>query len=160
MHDWRLRRADPTDAPALASCVEAAYHHYIPRIGKPPGPMPADYAEVIAHHQVWVVEAERQMIGGLVLIPEEDALLLDNIAVHPDDQGCGIGRALLELADAQALCQGYGELRLYTHEHCTRQNLRIPVGGRPTLCQSSVHVLIHHDYTIILNIDACSVLRF
>ena len=119
MHDWRLRRAEPTDAPALASCVEAAYHHYMPRIGKPPGPMLADYAEVIAHHQVWVAEAERQIIGVLVLIPEEDTLLLDNIAVYPDHQGRGIGRALLELADAEALCQGYDELRLYTHETMT-----------------------------------------
>jgi ribosomal protein S18 acetylase RimI-like enzyme len=119
MHDWRLRRAEPTDAPALASCVEAAYHHYIPRIGKPPGPMLADYAEVIARHQVWVAEAERQIIGVLVLIPEEDTLLLDNIAVHPDHQRRGIGRALLELADAEALCQGYDELRLYTHETMT-----------------------------------------
>ena len=119
MHDWRLRRAEPTDAPALARCVEAAYHHYMPRIGQPPGPMLADYAEVIAHHQVWVAEAARQIIGGLVLIPEEDALLLDNIAVHPDYQGLGIGRALLERADSEALFQGYGALRLYTHETMT-----------------------------------------
>jgi ribosomal protein S18 acetylase RimI-like enzyme len=81
--------------------------------------MLADYAEVIAHHQVWVAEAEQQIIGGLVLIPEEDTLLLDNIAVHPNYQGRGIGRALLELADAEALCQGYDELRLYTHETMT-----------------------------------------
>ena len=119
MHDWKLRRAAPTDAPALASCVEAAYHHYIARIGQPPGPMRADYAEVIARHQVWVVEAERQIIGGLVLIPEEDMLLLDNIAVHPAYQGRGIGRALLERAEAEALCQGYDALRLYTHETMT-----------------------------------------
>ena len=124
MHDWKLRRADPTDAPALASCVEAAYHHYIPRIGKPPGPMLVDYAEVISQHQAWVAEAVRQIIGGLVLIPEEDALLLDNIAVHPDYQGRGIGRAMLELADAEALFQGYDELRLYTHETMT-ENLAL-----------------------------------
>jgi GNAT superfamily N-acetyltransferase len=119
MHHWRLRRAEPTDAPALASCVDTAYHHYIPRIGKPPGPMLADYAEEIIRHQVWVAESEQHIIGGLVLIAEEDALLLDNIAVHPDHQGRGVGRALLELADDEALSQGYGELRLYTHETMT-----------------------------------------
>lgn len=41
-----------------------------------------------------------------------------------------------------------------------RHEVRISVCGRPTLCQSPVHVLIHHDDTIILDIDACSVLRF
>ena len=81
--------------------------------------MRADYAEVIAHHQVWVAEAAQQMIGGRVLIPEEDALLLDTIAVHPEYQGLGIGRALLERADAEVLCEGYGALRLYTHETMT-----------------------------------------
>jgi ribosomal protein S18 acetylase RimI-like enzyme len=30
-----------------------------------------------------------------------------------------VGRALLELADVEASAQGYGELRLYTHEAMT-----------------------------------------
>ncbi len=81
--------------------------------------MLADYAKEIARHQVWVAEEERQIIGGLVLIPKEDHLLLDNIAVHPDHQGRGVGRALLELADSEALSQGYRELGLYTHETMT-----------------------------------------
>ena len=118
-HQWRLRRAEPTDSAALAGCVDAAYRHYIPRIGKPPGPMLADYREEIARHQVWVAEVAQQLIGGLVLIPEADYLLLDNIAVHPDYQGRGVGQALLERADAEALAQGYRELRLYTHETMT-----------------------------------------
>ncbi|MEL6382182.1 MAG: GNAT family N-acetyltransferase [Cyanobacteria bacterium J06626_18] len=119
MQPWRLRRAELTDAPAFASCVNAAYRHYIPRIGKPPGPMLADYTEEIIHHQVWVVESGQQIIGGLVLIAEEDALLLDNIAVPPDHQGRRIGRALPELANTEALSQGHSELRLYTHETMT-----------------------------------------
>lgn len=119
MHNWILRRAKPTDASALARCVDAAYRHYIPRMGKPPGPMLADYAEAIRHHQVWVAELEQRIIGGLVLIPAEDHLLLDNIAVHPDYQGRGVGRALLDLADAEAWSQGYRTLRLYTHETMT-----------------------------------------
>jgi GNAT superfamily N-acetyltransferase len=130
MHHWRLRRAEPTDAPALASCVDTAYRHYIPRIGKPPGPMLANYTEGIARHQVWVAEAEGQTIGGLVLIPARDSLLLDNIAMHPDHQGRGVGRALLELADAEALSQGYRELRLYTHETMTENIALYTRSGR------------------------------
>lgn len=116
---WTCRRATPQDAEALAGCVIAAYQHYIPRLGKPPAPMLADYPAAITHCQVWVVDNGGEIIGGLVLIPSGDYLLLDNVAVHPDHQGRGIGRALLELADAQAVAQAYGELRLYTHETMT-----------------------------------------
>jgi ribosomal protein S18 acetylase RimI-like enzyme len=115
MSDWIMRLAEPQDAHGLAQCVAAAYQLYIPRMGKLPGPMLANYAEAIMQHQVWVAEAYGEIIGGLVLIPYEDHMLLDNIAVHPNYQGRGVGRTLLELVDAEAMLQGYGELRLYTH---------------------------------------------
>lgn len=110
-----MRPARPQDADGFAQCVAAAYRVYIPRMGQPPGPMLADYAEEIARHQVWVAEVNGEIIGGLVLIPYDDHLLLDNIAVHPTYQGQGVGHTLLELADAEAMLQGYSELRLYTH---------------------------------------------
>jgi GNAT superfamily N-acetyltransferase len=56
------------------------------------------------------------IVGALVLVPEPDYLLLDNIAVAPDSQGRGYGRQLLAFADAEATRRGYHELRLYTHE--------------------------------------------
>jgi N-acetylglutamate synthase-like GNAT family acetyltransferase len=114
MPQWRLRRAAPTDAPALARCVDVAYRHYIPRLGKPPGPMLADYAEEIARHQVWVAEAERQLIGGLVLVPAPDYLLLDNIAVHPEHQGRGVGRKILSCIHAVAGSKRTAAIRMAT----------------------------------------------
>ena len=115
MSDWIIRPAEPRDADALAQCVAAAYQIYISRMGKPPGPMLANYADEIAQHQVWVADRRGDIVGGLVLAPYADHMLLDNIAVRPDCQGQGVGRALLELADVEALRQGYWELRLYTH---------------------------------------------
>lgn len=120
MPDWMMRRAKSQDADGLAQCVAAAYQHYIPRMGgQSPGPMLANYGEEIEQHQVWVAEADGDIIGGLVLVPYEDHMLLDNIAVHPTYQGQGVGHALLELADAEAMLQGYRELRLYTHKAMT-----------------------------------------
>lgn len=81
--------------------------------------MVAHYAEAIAWYQVWVAVVQGRIIGGLVLIPKEDHILLANIAVHPDHQGKGVGRALLELADAEALDQNYHELRLHTSKTMT-----------------------------------------
>jgi GNAT superfamily N-acetyltransferase len=72
----------------IASIVQQAYRHYIPRMGKPPGPMLDDYAVRVR----------------------------ERAAVAPERQGLGIGRRLLDFAEAEALRRGYREIRLYTHE--------------------------------------------
>ena len=114
--DIHVRPALPADAPDMLACVESAYYHYIERIGKKPGPMLDDYAEVVSQHQVYVAEAQGNIAGILVLIKQADGILLDNIAVHSDFQGRGIGSKLVNLAEEQARQQGYQALELYTHE--------------------------------------------
>lgn len=116
MENWILRRAKPQDAPALTRCIAAAYRTYTPKTGRSIPPLLANYAEEIALYQVWVAEEQGQILGGLVLVPKEDYMLLANIAVHPDHQGKGMGRILLELADSETLNQGYKELRLHTNK--------------------------------------------
>ena len=109
-----IRPADAADLPEIERIVRDAYTKYIARIGKPPGPMEDDYPALVRRHDIWVAGAP---IGGLiVLLGEDDHLLLDNIAVDPARQGQGIGRALMQFADAEAHRRGYRELRLYTHE--------------------------------------------
>ena len=44
-------------------------------------------------------------------------MLLDNVAVHPDFQGQGLGHRLIDLAETEARAEGYAHLDLYTHEH-------------------------------------------
>jgi N-acetylglutamate synthase-like GNAT family acetyltransferase len=78
--------------------------------------MEDNYTLIIALYHVWVAVDQGQVIGGLVLIPKEDHMLLANIAVRPEYQGKGVGQALLELADAEALDQGYQEIRLITNK--------------------------------------------
>jgi len=119
MVNWKLRRAEPKDAPALACCIDAAYRPYFSWLGRATSPVEENYTEVIALYHVWVAVDQGQIIGGLVLIPKEDHMLLANIAVHPEHQGKGVGQALLELADAEALEQGYQEIRLHTNKAMT-----------------------------------------
>ena len=109
-----IRPADATDLPAVQRIVRDAYTKYIVRIGKPPGPMNDNYAALVRAHHVWVMGDPLQ--GAIVLLPEADHLLLDNVAVDPAAQGQGIGRALIEFAEAEARRRGYTEMRLYTHE--------------------------------------------
>ena len=110
-----IRPARPGDADTVRDVVDAAYRHYIARIGKPPGPMLDDYAQRIADGQTWVVEDACGIGGILVLEQTAQGLLLDNIAVSPDRQGKGVGRALLEFAEAEGRRRGLAAIYLYTH---------------------------------------------
>src|SRR5262249_39486544 len=82
-----LRPATPADARAVAACVEAAYEHYVVRIGKRPGPMLDDYDEVLRQHRAFVLEDERAIVAVCVFIAEPGRALLDNVAVLPQFQG-------------------------------------------------------------------------
>jgi ribosomal protein S18 acetylase RimI-like enzyme len=133
MDQPRIRAATLADVPAIGEIVERAYRHYIPRIGKPPGPMLDDYAARVAEGAVWVIEEGSGIAGILVLLPKPDYLLLDNIAVDPVRQGAGLGRRLLAFAEAEAMRRGYREIRLYTHQTMTEnQRLYAAIGYEET----------------------------
>ncbi len=113
------RVATAQDRPAVEAIVRAAYSHYVSRIGREPGPMLDDYGSLIRQGRVYVVDRGGAVKGVLVLIPEQDAMLLDNVAVAPDAQGTGVGRAMLAFAEKAARDAGYGTVRLYTNEAMT-----------------------------------------
>ncbi|MDN5851795.1 MAG: GNAT family N-acetyltransferase [Actinomycetia bacterium] len=113
----------------LGDLVRAAYEHYVERIGVEPAPMHADYAALVEQGLVWVAADDAAVLGLVVLLPQRDHLLLDNIAVGPSAQGRGIGRTLLEFADNQARELGYAEVRLYTNEHMTENLAFYPRHG-------------------------------
>ena len=110
-----IRRSVATDEKRVHEIVDAAYRHYISRIGQLPGPMLDDYSRRIADGQVWVVDDANRITGILVLEEDGNRFLLDNIAVAPDQQGKGVGRVLLEFAEAEAARRGWSEIVLYTH---------------------------------------------
>ena len=75
-----------------------------------------DYSEVIRRAQVTVAESGGKIVGLLVLDRTAEGFLLENIAVDPALKGKGLGRALLELAEAEAKRAGFDSIYLYTHE--------------------------------------------
>ncbi|OKJ97041.1 acetyltransferase [Streptomyces sp. CB03234] len=108
-----IRRATTDDVPRVKAVTDAAYHHYIARIGRVPAPMEADHAADVAAGGVYV--AGDPVVGLVVLRTEADHLYLDNIAVHPDAQGTGLGRRLLAFVEERARDLGLPEVRLLTH---------------------------------------------
>ncbi|WUC55414.1 GNAT family N-acetyltransferase [Streptomyces sp. NBC_00554] len=113
MSDLDVRRAVASDVPAVKAVTDAAYHHYIERIGVVPQPMEADHAANVAAGRVFVTG---EPVTGLVVIEAyEDHLYLDSIAVRPDAHGKGVGRRLLAFVDAHTRALGLPEVRLYTN---------------------------------------------
>lgn len=115
----QLRDAQAADVPAIQEVVRQAYSHYVPRLGRLPGPMLDDYDQLVRDGHVRVVERSSEVVGVLVLISRTDHLLLDNLAVHPRAKGQGIGRLMLEEAERVARLQGHSTIRLYTNEVMT-----------------------------------------
>ena len=119
---------------ALRTIAAAAYEKYVPRIGRAPAPMTADYAHAVRSRQAWAATEDGQIAGFAVLIARPGYLLLDNVAVLPAAQNRGIGSRLLGLAEDHARRLGLGEIRLYTNEAMT-ENLAYYAGTgtwRPT----------------------------
>jgi GNAT superfamily N-acetyltransferase len=124
-----LRPAVAEDVPELRAIAIAAYERYVPRIGRPPAPMTADYAQAVRAGQVWVAAADGVLVGLVVLVRQDDHLLLENIAVSPSAQGRGIGGRLLAFAEVHARQHGLSQVRLYTNEAMTENLAYYPRRG-------------------------------
>lgn len=129
MRDYAPRRAQAEDADKLSALVADAYRGYISRIGRKPGPMTEDYAQVIRERDVSVVESGGELIAAIVLGRDEAGFCIENVAVHPSHQGTGLGGALLRFAEQKAREGGYDSIYLYTHEKMTEnQELYAHIG--------------------------------
>jgi GNAT superfamily N-acetyltransferase len=111
------RRATAADVPRVHEVIAAAYAKYRTRMEHLPAPVLRDYAGPVEQGLVWVIGDP--VAGTIALIPEPDSLLIENVAVHPDAQGTGLGRQLMEFAEQEAARRGLTRVRLYTHEVMT-----------------------------------------
>jgi GNAT superfamily N-acetyltransferase len=114
-----IRPAGAADVPTLESIAEAAYLPWVPRIGRPPGPVSADYGAAVRRGEAWLAGEGSLAVGLIVLIPEPGCLLLESVAVVPSAQGRGVGTRLLEFAEERARELDLPEIRLYTNAAMT-----------------------------------------
>lgn len=116
MSERAIRRATSADEARLGALQKRAYVKYVPLIGAEPQPMAETPAVLLDGYEVWVVDGvEDGLAGALVLRTAPDHLLIWSVAVDPTQQGTGLGRRLLDFAEAQALERGLRQVRLYTN---------------------------------------------
>ncbi|BCS24584.1 GNAT family N-acetyltransferase [Aspergillus puulaauensis] len=131
MPSTTITPAEPTHTPAIKALITAAFTKYIERMGKPPAPMLADYANLDG---VFVLTAaapstltqsnlnagnedDTIILGSITLTedPETDSIKVNNLVVDPAAQGRGFGRVLMEFAETRAREVGRGAVSLATN---------------------------------------------
>jgi len=119
----RPRQATIDDLPSIERLNAAAYAIYGDRMNRLPAPVVHDYAPEVEAGMAWLIgergqpcESGEPPAGVIVLIPDGDSLLIENIALAPAAQGRGLGRRLMEFAERQAAGLGFSLLTLYTNE--------------------------------------------
>ncbi|MGI8744160.1 MAG: GNAT family N-acetyltransferase [Bryobacteraceae bacterium] len=122
--EYSFRPAIGADVSKVAALINAAYGHYVERIGRLPRPMTDDYAVVIGNGRATVAESCGTIAGVIVLTVNDEGFLIDNVAVDPFYRGKGLGKALLDFGEAEARGAGFDSIYLYTHEKMT-ENLAL-----------------------------------
>ena len=115
MDEAILRRATPDDVAAIGACAEAAYEKYVPRMGRKPAPMVADFAGHVAAGEAFVLMLGDVLAGYIVMMPRADCVFVENVAVDPERQGQGLGDRLMGLAEEEARRHGLPEVSLYSN---------------------------------------------
>ncbi len=114
-----IRFAKQNDLASVQLCAAVAYQPYVPRMGKKPAPMIADFSNLIDCQNLYVLEYSNQIVGYVVFHSKSDHMFLENVAVFPIHQGKGFGRKLIEFVEAQANQAGKSAVELYTNEKMT-----------------------------------------
>lgn len=112
----QIRKASAVDVPVIKTCAQNAFAVYIERIGREPAPMVADFAAQVSNGIVFVLGDEAEIFGYVAFYPRNDHIYIENLAVHPQYQGCGIGRQLLAFVEDRARRSGFAAVELCTNQ--------------------------------------------
>ncbi len=111
-----MRPATKADVPAIRALVRAAYAKWVPVIGREPVPMTADYAQAVRVNRFDLLERDGGLVALIETIPRADHLWIENLAVAPEHHGQGLGRVMLERAEAVARELGHTVIKLATNQ--------------------------------------------
>ncbi len=117
MCNWKIREATLKDSEDLEVCMHLAYKNYEEIMqGEFLPPLHSNYKEEVENYSVWVIEENEEIVAGIILVFENNYASIANVAVHPNMQGKGIGKFLIDFAEKVAKEKGYIEINLATHK--------------------------------------------
>ena len=110
-----IKQATATDASAVRDLTRDAYAKWVPKIGREPKPMGADYEAAVRNHRIDLLYIDGALAALIEMIDQGKRLLIENLAVSPACQRRGLGSKLMAHAEEVAASLGYREMRLYTN---------------------------------------------
>lgn len=116
----KLSRVTSADRAEVEAFQELAYDRNRAILGAEPLPLKWDYATIFRETEVWGVRNRGELVGVLILRPEDDAMVLESVATLPQVQGGGYGNGLLNATEFRARDWGYNKVRLLTGEKLTQ----------------------------------------
>lgn len=120
LNRMQIAQAQSVNEPEIRLCARQAYAHYIPRIGKEPAPINADYSSMIADGSVYIgIDDTKRMIGFIVFYKDAGSMFIENVAILPSFQGHGFGKRLIAFCEQEARQQNIFKVSLYTNEKMT-----------------------------------------
>jgi ribosomal protein S18 acetylase RimI-like enzyme len=139
MSGTRVRAARNADVPALQALVAGAFAPFTASTGIRPAPVDTDWETVVWALGAVVATRDDRIVGVLVLWPHPDHVLVETLAVAPEEQGRGIGSALLDRAELTAIEAGTNAVRLYTNARMTEALAYYPRRGYAEVGRETVH---------------------
>ncbi|WP_374337540.1 GNAT family N-acetyltransferase [Leeia sp.] len=115
---WLVERVASADIPAVYRLIQAAFLPYVGVLPSRPTALDMDEASLHASLQrpggTLLVRAGQEAIATGAWVMIDGRAWLKRIAVHPDQQGTGVGRCLVRALEQQAMAAGVRHLQLGT----------------------------------------------
>jgi ribosomal protein S18 acetylase RimI-like enzyme len=111
-----MRRFQAADREAALAVQRGAFGGNVAIMGVEPLPLRADYDEIFATHEAWLLDRDGALVGMLILLPREDDLYVWSIAAAPRVQRSGVGNTMLAAAEERARQLRQPRMRLRTSE--------------------------------------------
>ncbi|SOC41000.1 predicted N-acetyltransferase YhbS [Rhizobium subbaraonis] len=130
----QVRRLEPSFGryDELLAMIRAAFAYMDARIDPPSSAQrltPATLKEKALSEIVFLAVDDQRLVGCIFCRPEPQRLYIGKLAVVPDRQGDGIGRALLMAAEAEARRLSLPAMRLETRIELTENHARFHAMG-------------------------------
>ncbi len=116
---FTIKLANADDIERIRALTVRAYDKWVAITPRKPRPMTADYNESFLTNRFDLLFEDDNFIGLVETVPQDNELMIVNVAVEPTHQGRGAGLRLMQHAEELARSSAMAATRLYTNKLMT-----------------------------------------